>query len=1039
MNLSAPAIRRPIATILLTAAIALAGSIAFNVLPVSPLPQIDSPTISVNASLPGASPEVMAAAVATPLERQFGHIAGVTEMVSQSSTGSATISLQFDLNRNIDAAARDVQAAISAARTYLPTNLPSNPTYRKVNSADRPIAIIAVTSDSASTGEMYDSASTILEQKLSQIQGVGQVTVGGSSLPAVRVEINPLQLQHYGVSLTTVATFLQNQNAHSPTGSIADGKTTAFIKVNDQLSKAADYKDLVVTVKNGSPIRLRDVAEVEDGTESIRSAGYVNGKTAVMIIVFKQPGANIIQTVDKIKSELPAMQLAIPASQHIGIMVDATTTIRASLHDVERTLLLSILLVILVVFVFLRDWRATLIPGIAVPVSLIGTFAAMYLLGYSLDNLSLMALTISTGFVIDDAIVVMENIKRHLEDGMPTKEAAFKGAKEIGFTVLSITASLLAVFIPILMMGGIIGRLFREFAVTLSLAITISMLLSLTTTPMLCSLLLKQHGETRHGKLYLIVERAFELLVRGYERSLRWVLRDHAVMVLILFFVTAAMNITYLTRVSKGFFPTQDTGEIMGGMRGPQDASFGMMSDALKRAIAIVRADPAVQNAVGFTGGQGTSNSGFMFVALKPLAQRGVSAAEVVNRLRPRLAKIKQAQTFLMAAQDLQIGGRQTNAQYQYTLQADSTADLRSYVPKLYLKMKELPALRDVDTDLQAGGLEAYLTYDRATAARLGITASDIDNVLNDSYSQAEPSTIYKALNQYHVVLEAQPRFYTGPDALKDTYVQSSAGTVPIAAITTYKPLTGPLSVNHTGLYPSSTLSFNLAPGASLSDATAQIHNLESSLGIPKSVHGTFTGTAQQYQASLSSEPLLIATAIFAIYIVLGVLYESFIHPITILTTLPSASLGAVITLVLFHAELDIISLIGIILLIGIVKKNAIMMIDFALQLEREQQMKTEDAIFQACVLRFRPILMTTAAAFFGAVPLAFGTGIGSELRRPLGLTILGGLLVSQVLTLYTTPVIYMFMDRLRKRFSRHGAQLQPQRPHTLPTPQEAL
>jgi multidrug efflux pump len=1022
MNISAPAIRRPIATILLTAAIAIAGIIAFRVLPVSPLPQVDSPTIVVNASLPGASPEVMAAAVATPLERQFGHIAGVSEMTSQSSTGSANISLQFDLNRNINAAARDVQSAISAARTYLPTNLPSNPAYRKVNSADRPIAILGLTSRSASKGAMYDSASTILVQKLSQIPGVGQVTVGGSSLPAVRVEINPMQLNHYGLKLTDVATFLRNQNAHSPTGSIADGQTTSYITVNDQLAKAASYKPLIVSTKNGAGIRLEDIADVVDSTESIRSAGYINGEDSISLIVFKQPGANIIDTVDKIKAEMPAMQLAIPAAQHLTLVLDSTTTIRASLHDVEWTMLVSIVLVILVVFLFLRNGRATLIPGIAVPVSLLGTFAAMYLLGYSLDNLSLMAMTISTGFVIDDAIVVMENITRYIEEGMPPKEAALIGSREIDFTVLSITASLLAVFIPILMMGGIIGRLFREFAVTLSMAILISMVLSLTTTPMLCALLLKQERREERGRLNRSIERGFDMLLRGYERSLRWAIRDHAWLVLLLFFVTAALNITYLTRVSKGFFPMQDTGALMGGLRGSQDASFEKMDKALNRAVSIVRADPAVKNVVGFTGGQGTTNGGFMFIALKPLEDRKISAANVVNRLRPKLASIKEAQTFLMAAQDLQIGGRQSNSQYQYTLQADTTADLRAYVPKLYMAMKKLPSLRDVDTDLQAGGLEAYLTFDRAMAARLAITSSDIDNVLNYSFSQAQASTIYKTLNQYHVVLEAQPQFSLGPDALRSTYVQTNAGSVPIGAVTTYKPLTGPLSVNHNGLYPSSTISFNLAPGASLSDATTQIHSLESSLHIPTSVHGTFAGTAQQYQASLKSEPLLIVTAIFAIYIVLGMLYESFVHPITILTTLPSASLGAVITLVLFNAELDIISLIGIILLIGIVKKNAIMMIDFALQMEREHGMDTEDAIFRACVLRFRPILMTSAAAFFGAVPLAFGQGIGSELRRPLGLTILGGLIVSQALTLYTTPVIYLFFDRLRNRFSRKAA-----------------
>jgi multidrug efflux pump len=1013
MNLSAPAISRPIATILLTAAVAIAGGIAFTVLPVSPLPEIDSPTISVNASLPGASPDVMAAAVATPLERQFGHIAGITEMTSRSATGSSTISLQFDLSRNINAAARDVQAAISAARTYLP-NLPSNPAYRKVNSADAPIAILGVTSASYSRAAMYDSASTILAQTLSQIPGVGQVTVGGSSLPAVRIELNPIQLEHYGVRLSDIAGFLRNQNAHTPTGSISDGQVTSYIKVNDQLTTANDYKPLVVTSRNGAGIRLGDVADVVDANENLRSGGYVNGQDSVSVIIFKQPGANVIDTVDRVKAALPALAAAIPSAQKITVVLDRTTTIRASLGEVERTLMLSIALVILVVFVFLRDWRATIVPGVAVPVSLIGTFAAMYLLGYSLDNLSLMALTISTGFVIDDAIVVMENITRHLEEGMGRLAAAYQGAQEIGFTVLSITISLIAVFIPILMMGGIVGRLFREFAVTLSVAILISMALSLTTTPMLCSLLLKPRKGVRPGRLSRAVEAGFERLRGGYERSLTWVLRDHAAAVLLVFFVTMGLNMLYLTRISKGFFPQQDTGAIQGGLQGTQDASFTKMNAALQKAVAIVRADPAVENVVGFTGGQGATNSGFMFIALKPLDERKASATDVVNRLRPKLLTIREAQTFLQASQDLRVGGRQSNSQYQYTLQADSTDDLKKYVPTLAREMLTLPELTDVSSDLQTGGLEAYLTYDRLTAARLGITPSDIDGSLNDYFSQAQVSTIYKTLNQYHVILEAQAPFTENPDALRSTYVQSVNGSVPLSVISTYRPRTGPLSVNHSGLYPSSTISFNLAPGASLDAATNAVHALEERLHIPTTVHGAFSGTAEQYQASLASEPLLIATAIFAVYIVLGVLYESFVHPITILTTLPSASLGAVITLILFDSQLDVISLIGIILLIGIVKKNAIMMIDVALQLEREHGLKNTDAILKACALRFRPILMTTAAAFFGAVPLAFRGGIGSELRRPLGLTILGGLAVSQVLTLYTTPVVYLTLDRLR-------------------------
>ena len=1032
MKLSRLAVERPVATILLTAAVALAGSLAFTVLPVSPLPQTDSPTINVSASLPGANPDVMASSVATPLERQFGHIAGVTEMTSQSSTGTTSITLQFDLSRNINAAARDVQAAISQARNYLPTNLPSNPTYRKMNSAEAPIAIISVASKTYDVSARYDAVSTILSQRLSQIPGVGEVEVGGGSLPAVRVEINPQQLQHYGISLSEVATFLKNQNAHTPTGSISDGQTVSYITVNDQISRAADYRPLVLTVRDGAAVRLSDVATVVDSTESTLSAGYSNGLPSVDMIVFKQAGANIVETVDRIKAEFPALQASIPKGMKIAFVLDQTTTIRASLHDVERTLLISIVLVILVVFAFLRSWRATVIPGISVPVSLVGTFAAMYLLGYSLDNLSLMALTISTGFVIDDAIVVMENITRHIERGMEVRAAVFQGAQEIGFTVVSMTLSLIAVFIPILLMGGVVGRLFREFAMTLAVAITISMFLSLTTTPMLCSLLLKSEPEQpKHGRLYRFTEMQFDRLRGLYERSLRWAIRDHSALVLLLFVITSAMNILYLTRIPTGFFPTQDNGVIMGGLQGSQDSSFEKMNGALLRAVSIIKADPGVQNVVGFVGGRGSSNSGFVFIALKPLDERKLSSSEIVNRLRGKLAVIKEAQTFLMAGQDLRVGGRQSNAQYQYTIQTDTTSELKQWVPLLTREMKKLPAIADVNTDLQTGGLQTYLTYDRLTAARLGLTPTDIDNTLNYSFSQAEPSTIYKALNQYHVVLESDPSFSRYPDILNNYYVANGMGTVPFSSISSYRMRTAPLSVNHTGLYPSSTISFNLAPGITLGKAAETINDLENHLHMPKSIHGTFTGTAEVFQKSLRSEPLLILTAIFAVYIVLGMLYESYVHPITILTTLPSASLGAVITLKLFNSDLNVISLIGIILLIGLVKKNAIMMIDFALQLEREQGLNTKDAIFQACVLRFRPILMTTASAFFGAMPLAFGTGIGSELRRPLGLTILGGLAVSQVLTLYTTPVLYLYLDRVRLYFGggrQHGTiGIQPQ------------
>ncbi len=1019
MNISAPAIKRPVATILLTAAVAIAGALAFIVLPVSPLPQIDSPTIFVNASLPGASPDVMASAVATPLERQLGHIAGITEMTSQSSTGSANISMQFDLDRNINAAARDVEAAISAARTYLPSNLPMNPQYRKVNSADTPIAIIGLESNVYDAGHLYDTASNVLLQKISQIQGVGQVTLGGATLPAVRIEANPYQLHHYGLSLTDVANFLRNQNAHSPKGLLSNDQTVTYLYANDQINKASDYRPLVLAYRNGSAVRLQDVANVVDGTESRRSAGYVNGQISVDLIIFKQPGSNIIQTVDRIKAALPELKASIPRGQKLTLILDQTTTIRASLHDVEKTLSISVCLVILVVFVFLRDWRATVIPGIAVPVSLVGTFAAMYLLGYSLDNLSLMALTISTGFVIDDAIVVMENIARYLESGLPPIEAALRGSKEIGFTVLSITVSLIAVFIPILLMQGFLGRLFREFAMTLSIAILISMVLSLTTTPMLCSRILKPAYKSTHGRLYRLSERAFNGLLRMYEVSLDWVLGHHAAAVLLLLLITMALNVVYIVRIPKGFFPQQDTGVVMGGLMGPQDASFQKMNTALQQAVRIVKSDPGVLNVVGFTGGQGSSNSGFIFIALKPLEQRHVSATDIVNRLRPKLMRIQQAQVFLMAAQDIRIGGRQSNSQYQYTLQGDTVDDLKKWAPQITRAMKKIPEIVDVNSDLQSGGLEAYLTYDRVTAARLGLTPQTIDDALNYMFSQAQASTIYKPLNQYHVVLEAAPQYTTTPEVLSRSYVQNTDGAVPLPAIASLRRRTGPLSVSHTGLYPSSTISFNLQPGVSLEQATALVHDAEAKLGMPKSVHGTFSGTAAQFTASLKSEPLLIATAILAVYIVLGILYENLVHPITILTSLPSASLGAVITLMIFGSDLNIIALIGIILLIGIVKKNAIMMIDFALQLEREQKMDTQQAIFRASLMRFRPILMTTAAAFFGAVPLAFGTGIGSELRRPLGLTILGGLIVSQVLTLYTTPVVYLFLDRLRLRFKR--------------------
>jgi multidrug efflux pump len=1038
MKLSVIAVQRPVATTLLTAGVALAGLIAFTVLPVASLPSADSPNIMVNASLPGANPEVMATSVATPLERQFGHIAGITEMTSNSSTGSTNINLQFSMSRDINAAAREVQAAISQARNYLPTGMPSNPAYRKMNSAESPICIIGVASQTYDQGARYDTVSTILSQRLSQISGVGQVQVGGGALPAVRVEINPLQLEHYGISLSQVAGFLQQQNAHTPTGSLSDGKTVSYITVNDQISKAVDYRPLIIGTHNGAAVRLGDVADVVDSQENRLSAGYLNGVPSVQMMVYKQAGANIVETVDAIRNELPVLESSIPKGMKLKIVLDMSTTIRASLRDVERTLVIAVVLVILVVFVFLRSWRATIIPGVAVPVSLIGTFAAMYLLNYSLDNLSLMALTICTGFVIDDAIVVMENIVRYIEGGTPLQEAVFKGVSEVGFTVLSMSISLVAVFIPILLMGGVVGRLFREFAVTLSMAIFISMILSLTSTPMLCSQLFRK-GFTRneqHGWVYRFVGRLFDRLVGAYEISLRWVIRDHSALVLLVFLVTIALNVVYLTRISKGLFPTEDNGMIMGGLQGSQDSSFAKMDGALKRAEAIVMSDPAIANVMGSAGGSGFGGgaTAMMFISLKPRDQRTASAADVVDRLRPKLSTLKEGQVFLMAGQDFRVGGRQSNTAYQYTLQADTPADLRKWVPMLQREMKKLPSITDVNSDMQAGALQTYLTYDRDTAARLGLTPSDIDNTLNDSFSQADVSTIYKTLNQYHVVLEAQPQFTQGPDTLNDTFTEGSSGSIPLSVVSTYQMRTGPQQVSHTGLFPSSTISFNLAQGMTLGQATADIHLAENKLNIPKTVHGSFSGTANEFQRSMGSILPLVAVAIIAIYIVLGMLFESFMHPITILSTLPSATLGATITLVLFNSNLNVISVIGMVLLVGLVMKNAIMMINFALQAERDQGMDTAEAIQQACKFRFRPIIMTSASAFFGAMPLAFGTGVGAELRRPLGLTIMGGLAVSQVLTLYTTPVVYLFLDRVRLRVFHRRASA------PLPVlPQEAL
>jgi multidrug efflux pump len=1015
MNPSRVFIERPVATTLLTIAVAISGIIAFTVLPVSPLPQVDFPTITVGASLPGASPDIMASSVATPLERQFAHIAGITEMTSASSLSTTSVTLQFDLNRDINGAARDVEAGINAARTYLPANLPQNPTYRKVNPADSPIMVIGIQSDIYDVPTLYDEASTVIEQRISQISGVGQVTAVGASLPAVRVELNPTQLNSYGIGLPAVQAVIAGQNADIAKGQLSNGNTTADILANDQISKAALYKPLVVGYHNGGAVRLQDVADVVDSQQSVRQAGYLNGKPSVNLIIFRQPGANIITTVDAIKAALPSLQASMPAGEHIFTILDRTLTIRASVNGIETTLIISVVLVIFVVFLFLRNIPATFVPAVAVPVSLIGTCVVMYLCGFSLDNLSLMALAIASGFVVDDAIVVMENISRHIEDGMTPVAASLKGAQEIGFTVFSISVSLIAVFIPLLMMGGIIGRLFREFAITLSTAILMSMVISLTTTPMMCSRVMRSEADVKHGRMYKWSERVFNSALNGYRKTLAWVL-DHPALMLLVFVLTLVLNGYMLYTAPLGFFPQQDTGVLNGGMQGPQDTSFFAMNKAVHAADEIIKSDPGVQNAMAFTGGQGSTNAGFTFIALKPLNERNESAAQIINRLRPKLAKVPGAATYLQAVQDIRIGGRQSSAQYQYTLVAETTAQLQQYGPALLSALRKAPGFQDANTDLQNDGLQALLTYDRPTAARLGITPQTMDTTLYDAFGQLEASVIDTELNQYYVIMEVAPKYWQSPQGLKDLYLvqNSGSGAIPLDSVMSYAPSTSPLAVNHTGLFPSVTVNFNLAPNVSLSQATKEIAQIQQNLGVPPSVHGEYAGTLQAFKASLGSEPYLVITAILAVYIVLGILYESLVHPITILSTLPPASLGAMLALRMTNMDLNVMSIIGIILLIGIVKKNAIMMVDFALNVERNEGMNTRDSIFQASMLRFRPILMTTMAALFGAVPLAVGTGMGSELRRPLGVSIIGGLLVSQVLTLYTTPVIYLFMDNLR-------------------------
>jgi multidrug efflux pump len=1095
MNPSTPFIRRPVATILLTFGVAAAGAVAFFQLPVSPLPQVDFPTISVRAQLPGASPDVVATTVATPLERHLSQIADVTEMTSTSTVGAVRINLQFSLNRDINGAARDVQAAINAARVDLPTSLRTNPSYRKVNPADAPILILALTSDTMRQGELYDAASTVLSQKLSQVDGIGEVVVGGSSLPAVRVELNPSALYKYGIGLEDVRAALASANAHAPKGDIETGDRHYQIYDNDQATQATEYRPLIVAYRNGAPVRLTDVGEVVDGNENIRNAGLANGKPSVLVVLYRSPGANIIDTVDRVYALLPELKAAISPAIDLAPAVDRSITIRTSLKDVERTLMISVVLVILVVFAFLRSGRATMVPSVAVPVSLIGTFGAMYLLDYSLDNLSLMALTVATGFVVDDAIVVLENISRHIEAGVPRVQAAIRGSAEVVFTVMSMSISLVAVFIPILLMGGIVGRLFREFAMTLSVSIAVSLAVSLSTTPMMCALLLKRTRSDEQGPFSRMTERVFDAMLRGYDRSLGWALH-HPRLILGILLVTVVTNVELYRIVPKGFFPQQDTGRINGAIQADQSISFQLMRQKLAQFIDIIRKDPAVDTVVGFTG-TGQTNGGFVFMSLKPISERKITADQVIRRLSSQLDQVAGAALFLQAVQDIRVGGRAANAQYQYTLQADTVDELYSWAPRILAELQKVPELTQVNSDQQNKGLETDVTIDRDTAARLGITVAQIDNTLYDAFGQRQVSTIYNARNQYHVIMEVAPKYWQNPDTLSDVFVSKSGGTVggtqgtnavagtvsgaatststagsaaaiaadaarnlalnsigntgkgaastgsavstnteamvPLSAVTHYAAGNIPLAVNHQGLSVASTISFNLAPGFSLSDAVTAVNEVMTRLGVPATIHGTFQGTARAYEQSLRNQPWLILAALIAIYIVLGVLYESYIHPITILSTLPSAGVGAVLALMLCNTEFSIMGLIGVILLIGLVKKNAIMMIDFALDAERTKGLASQQAIYEACLLRFRPIMMTTSAALFGALPLALGLGDGGELRRPLGIAIVGGLILSQLLTLYTTPVVYLYLDRfglwLRARRGQGGVHHIPDAP----------
>ena len=1030
MNITEPFVRRPVATTLLTIGVALAGIVSFTLLPVSPLPQVDFPTVSVSASLPGASPEVMAATVATPLERALGRIAGITEMTSSSSLGNARVTLQFELSRDINGASREVQAAIQAARTDLPSSLPSNPTYRKFNPADAPVMILALTSNRFTPGQMYDVASTNLAQRISQMKGVGQVNVGGGSLPAVRVELIPMLLNKLGIGFDDVRNAITTTNANRPKGSLDDGEHYWQVQANDQAKAAAEYRPIVVAYRNGAAVRLGDLGEVLDSVQDVRNYGMANGKPAVLMIINRQPNANIIEVVDSITELLPELRASIPASIDLQVMLERTSTIRASLHEVERTLMISVALVILVVFVFLRNGRATLIPAVAVPISLIGTFAAMYILGFSLNNLSLMALTIATGFVVDDAIVVLENVSRHIEKGMEPFEAALLGAREVAFTVVSMSVSLVAVFIPILFMGGIVGRLFREFAVTLSVSIGISLVVSLTTTPMMCSLLLRRADERKPGRVARWSEAAFDKLHKGYERSLGWALRFPPLM-LFVFFATLVLTGVLYYYIPKGFFPQQDTGRLIGSVRADQSISFQAMKEKLNRLAGIVLADPAVESVTAFTGG-GQRKSAQMFIALKPLKQRKDSLDQILARLRPALSKEPGANLFLNPIQDLRGGGRPSDASQQFTLRADDLNELRTWAPKLEAALRDVPELTDVSSDQQDRGLQMTLVIDRPTAARMGITPRAIDTALNLAFGQAVVSTIYQDRNQYRVVMEAAPEYTQGPQTLDQIFVLSpSRGQVPLSAFSHYEPTLAPLSVNHQGQFAAATISFNLAEGVAMSEASAVIRDTMARIGVPGTIYASFEGTAKLFQQGLDNQPYLIIAALLTVYIVLGILYESLVHPITILSTLPSAGVGALLALRLFNVEFSLIALIGVILLIGIVKKNAILMIDFALETERKGMRDPKDAIYEAALLRFRPIMMTTMAAMLGAIPLALGMGDGAELRRPLGISIVGGLLVSQLLTLYTTPVIYLYLDRFRlwARGERHPAprSLSPQ------------